>query len=199
MAFASRDELLSVRNDHNLLYTDVVQMKTMLTDMAVEIQKLNAGLAQATMVQNKEIEEFEDKVKGAVTRTKVELDNTIHEAKKKFEEQEQTLSTQAQHVAQQSLHLGQLQQATETEMMRVKNEMQDLYTKAAGGWEQHEARLNGLHEATRVSVQDLQVKINKLESNGSGINQGTDRVTKGYLPMKNIVPHTVKGDVQDWR
>ena len=60
----------------------------MIMDMSVEISKVTTGLAQATMLQNNEIEEFEGKVQKAVVTTKLDLEQAIVNAKGKFEQQE---------------------------------------------------------------------------------------------------------------
>ena len=84
-----------------------------------------------------------------------------------------------------------------------------MYVEASGGWQVHEAKINSLTEGVKAVVDELKVKVDKLESGlggrggsadfgGKGGFGGEGRI-KGYLPLKSMVPWAMKDDVTLWR
>ena len=111
------------------------------------------------------------------------------------------------------------------EVIKTKEEIQDVqskasagwnlhegrldavYSEAAAGWQRHQDRLDGLHEGVKTALEEVRWKIQKVSEEqggggglggGFGGKGGSDRF-KGYLPIKSMVPWAMRDDITQWR
>ena len=172
-------EVQRVSQRQDGMVTDMTTLRDMIQGLSVELQVVNGKLGEAITTQNEHLKDFENSVSKIVVSQKLGLENTVKEATFTFNEQRKSL--EENRVALELLH-----SRSSEEFSKAKIEIQDvqsqssaawsvhesrlnsMYVEASGGWQVHEANINSLTEGVKAIVEELKVKVEKIEAGGGG-------------------------------
>ena len=205
MAFASKEEVEELRKDHTNLFNETSKINSTVMQIQTDMQTLQIALGNATTAQNQGIAEFEDKIMKMMQLTRDGMDVVVKEATKKFDEQEADIKGRAGEVTQQAADLKLVHEAAEAKAAANTQALLELHQKAENGWMLHQVRLDKICQDAEASLQNLQMRVIRLEQSPPGLPGATatapsfDRNRNSYMPMKSLIPSTMSDKTEEWR
>ncbi len=184
---------------------EVDTIKDALTGMGVDLQATKSTIQDVTTRQVSEMARFEDETVKQVINMKLEIQNLIDKANVTFRAQQTELVHTREDLAELLRRATAEATGHRADAQGLQRAVQELHDKAAGGWAKREGKIEALHQAAGASVQDLQGRVQALESGAARPsaypgNMDAKGYGKGsYLPLKNYIPNTLKDDVNMWR
>ncbi len=175
-----RDEVVQVKED---LKTTIVEAKKAFEENRTLLQGLAQQVREETNRLQQELQLLHAEAAAGWQRHEEKLQGMVEMAK----------SAEAQQVRDET---DELQRA-----------LRQLHADAAAGWQRHEEKLTVMRTEVEQAFGDVQRKISSMEADESrgggaaghgGHGQG-DKLLKGYLPMKSLIPDKLTDKAEDWR
>ncbi len=199
--------------------TEAEQIRSEVQQLTAQLRTVFADLGEVTRQQLSDRTQFEDltalqvvKIRDEVVQVKEDLKTTIIEAKKEFENNRKTMHDLAYKIREELQGMVDMAKSAEAQVVRdetdvLQRDLRQLHADAAAGWQQHENKLTAMRAEVEQAFGDVKRKISTMESNesrgGGGAGQEWhgqgDRLQKGYLPMKTLIPDKLTDKAEDWR
>ena len=199
--------------------TEAEQIRSEVEQLTAQLRTVFADLGEVTRQQLSDRTQFEDltalqvvKIRDEVVQVKEDLKTTTIEAKKEFENNRKTMHDLAYKIREELQGMVDMAKSAEAQVVRdetdvLQRDLRQLHADAAAGWQQHENKLTDMRAEVEQAFGDVKRKISTMESNesrgGGGAGQEWhgqgDRLQKGYLPMKTLIPDKLTDKAEDWR